>query len=63
MTTRDQAAKAAINLLRAGEEYMLTAPLEDAVAAALTPTGPSADEVRRQILEYRGHAAEHKAAS
>lgn len=62
MTTKAEAVRAAFNLLRNGEEFMLTAPIEDAVAAALTPTGPSADEVRRQILSYRGRATERKAS-
>ena len=54
MASRDEAIRAAAVALAVGYEVLENAPLEEAVEAAFTPTGPSREELRRRICARRG---------
>lgn len=51
--TREEASDAAGRALAAGYEILRRAPLEEAVEAAFTPTGPPREVLRERIITWR----------
>lgn len=51
--TREEVFAAAGRALAEGYRQMLTIPLEEAVDAAWSPSGPSREDLRARIVAYR----------
>lgn len=57
MSTRGECIEAAGRIAAAAEWELLTAPVDEQVERAWTPTGPSKPELRAWILALRAQAA------